>query len=208
MKKEAEFILKEITLPEDIILGSYEPQPQYAGKSLAEIAKIENKPAPKMLVELIAGIDDWEKKNGRDCQENIMATSMSEADIKKLMQWPHTNICSDGSSSGTHPRGYGAFTRVFGNYVKKENALSFQDAIHKMTGLSATHIGLKKRGVIVTGYYADLVMFDPGKINDQATIAEPHKLSEGVDKVLVNGIIVFENKKTTDLYPGKIIRRQ
>jgi N-acyl-D-amino-acid deacylase len=207
-EKEAELILKEITLPEDIILGSYEVQPAYAGKNLAEIARIENKTPAKMLVELIARIDDWEKKNNRECQENIMATSMSEADIKKLMQWPHTNICSDGSSAGTHPRGYGAFTRVLGNYVRKEKTLSMQQAIYKMTGLSAQQIGIKKRGSIKTGYYADIVIFNTETISDEATISEPHKLSEGIETVWVNGTIVFENKKTTDLYPGKVIKRQ
>jgi len=207
-EKEAEMILKEITLPDDIILGSYEVYPAYAGKSLAEIARLENKTPAKMLVELIARIDDWEKKNDRECQENIMATSMSESDIKKLMQWSHTNICSDGSSAGTHPRGYGAFTRVLGNYVRKEKALSLQEAIHKMTGLSAQQTGLKKRGLIKTGYYADIIIFNPETVNDEATIAEPHKLSEGIETVWVNGTIVFENKKTTDLYPGKIIKRQ
>jgi N-acyl-D-aspartate/D-glutamate deacylase len=207
-ENEAGFILKEITLPEDIILGSYEPQVQYAGKSLAEIAKTENKAPAKMLVELIARIDDWEKKNDRECQENIMATSMSESDIKKLMQWPHTNICSDGSSAGTHPRGYGAFTRVLGNYVRKEKALSMQQAIYKMTGLSAQQIGIKKRGSIKPGYYADIVIFNTETVSDEATILEPHKLSEGIETVWVNGIIVFENKKTTELYPGKIIKRQ
>jgi N-acyl-D-aspartate/D-glutamate deacylase len=161
-----------------------------------------------MLVELIKRIDDWEKENTRDCQENIMATSMSEADIKKLMQWPHTNICSDGSSGGTHPRGYGAFTRVLGKYVNKEKALTMQQAIYKMTGLSAQQMGIKKRGLIKTGYFADLVIFNPETVGDEATIAEPHKLSDGIETVWVNGKIVFENKKTTDLYPGKIIKRQ
>lgn len=207
-EKEAELILKEITLPEDIILGSYEVQPEYAGKSLAEIAKLENKTAARMLVELIARIDEWEKKNNRECQENIMATSMSDTDIKKLMQWPHTNICSDGSSAGTHPRGYGAFTRVLGKYAREEKTLSFSDAIQKMTGLSAKHMGIKKRGLIKTGYFADLVIFNPETVKDQATISEPHKISEGIEKVFVNGIIVFENKKTTGANPGKIIKRQ
>jgi N-acyl-D-amino-acid deacylase len=207
-EKEAELILKEITLPNDIILGSYEVKPEYAGKSLAEIAKLENKTPARMLVELIARIDDWEKENGRECQENIMATSMSEADIKKLMQWSHTNICSDGSSGGTHPRGYGAFTRVLGKYVNKEKALTMTQAIYKMTGLSAQQMGIKKRGLIKPGYYADLVMFDPETISDEATVAEPHKLSEGIETVWVNGTIVFQNKKTTELYPGKIIKRQ
>ena len=207
-EKEAELILKEITLPEDIILGSYEVQPDYAGKTLAQIAQIENKTPARMLVELIARIDDWEKKNSRECQENIMATSMNEADIKKLMQWPHTNICSDGASAGTHPRGYGAFTRVLGNYVRKEKTLSLSEAIHKMTALSADHMGIKKRGLIRQGYYADLVLFDPVTVNDEATVAEPHKISEGIEKVWVNGKLVFENKKTTGNYPGAIIKRQ
>jgi N-acyl-D-aspartate/D-glutamate deacylase len=207
-EKEAELILKEITLPGDIILGSYEVQPAYAGKSLAEIAKLENKTPARMLIELIARIDDWEKKNKRDCQENIMATSMDETDIKKLMQWPYTNICSDGSSSGTHPRGYGAFTRVLGKYVRVEKTLSLADAIHKMTGLSAQNMGIQKRGLIKTGYFADLVLFDPATVKDEATVAEPHKISDGVERVWVNGKIVFQDKKTTELYPGKIIKRQ
>jgi len=206
-EKEAELILKEITLPEDIILGSYEVKPEYAGKNLAEIAKLENKPPARMLVELIARIDEWEKKNGRDCQENIMATSMSEADIKKLMQWSHTNICSDGSSAGTHPRGYGSFTRVLGKYVRNEKALSLAVAIHKMTRLSAQHTGIKKRGLIKPGYFADLVIFNPETVEDKATIAEPHRISEGIETVFVNGIVVFENKKTSGKYPGKIIKR-
>ncbi|HEU5167769.1 MAG TPA: amidohydrolase family protein, partial [Chitinophagaceae bacterium] len=125
-----------------------------------------------------------------------------------LMQWPHTNICSDGSSAGTHPRGYGAFTRVLGNYVNKEKALSMEQAIYKMTGLSAQQIGLKKRGQIKIGYYADIVIFNTKTVSDEATVAEPHKLSEGIETVWVNGSIVFENKKTTDLYPGKLIKRQ
>ena len=206
-EKEAEIILSEITLPQDIILGSYEVQPEYAGKTLAEIAALEKKPAAKMLVELIARIDEWEKRTGKNCEENIMATSMSENDIKKLMQWPHTNICSDGNSGGTHPRGYGAFTRVLGKYVKEEKALSLAQAINRMTLLAAKHIGFKKMGLIAPGYPADLVIFNPSTVKDMATVAEPHKLSEGIEKVLVNGVIVFENKKTTRNYPGKIIRR-
>ena len=133
---------------------------------------------------------------------------MSETDIKKLMQWPHTNICSDGSSAGTHPRGYGAFTRVLGKYVKKEKALSLAEAIHKMTGLSAEQTGIQKRGIIKTGNYADIVIFNPETVNDEATISKPHKISDGIEKVFVNGIVVFENKKTTGAYPGKIIKHQ
>ena len=207
-EKEAELILKEITLPQDIILGSYEIQPEYAGKSVAEIARLENKPPARMLVELIARMDAWEKKNNRECRENIMATSMDEADIKKLMQWPYSNICSDGSSKGSHPRGYGAFTRVLGKYVRKEKALLLQEAIHKMTVLSAQHMGIQKRGLIKQGFYADLVLFNPETVSDESTIAEPHKISQGIEMVWVNGKLVFENKKTTGANPGSIIKRQ
>ena len=137
-----------------------------------------------------------------------MATSMAEEDIKKLMNWPHTNICSDGNSGGTHPRGYGAFTRVLGKYVNEEKALTLAKAINSMTLLAAKHMGFKKRGLIIPGFPADLVIFNPGTVKDMATVAEPHKISEGIEKVLVNGVIVFENKKTTGKYPGKIIRRK
>lgn len=206
-EKEAEIILREITLPEDIILSAYEVQPEYEGKSLAAIAKLENKTPARMLVELIARIDDWEKKNNRECDEGIMATSMNENDIKKLMKWPQANICSDGSSSSTHPRGFGAFTRVLGHYVRVEKTLDWQQAIKKMTGLAAENIGIKKRGQLKQGFFADIVIFNPTTVKDEATILEPHKISTGIEKVWVNGRLVFENGKTTGNYPGKIIRR-
>lgn len=206
-EKEAELILKAITLPEDIILGSYEVNPLYAGKNLAEIAKLENKTPARMLVELIERLDECDKSNKNGCQENIMATSMSEEDIKKLMQWPHTNICSDGSSRGTHPRGYGAFPRVLKKYTREEKAIALKDAIYKMTGLAATNMGFKKIGFIKVGFPADLVMFNPDTVGDMATVAEPHKLAEGIEKVWVNGKLVYENKKATGAYSGKIIKR-
>jgi N-acyl-D-amino-acid deacylase len=207
-EKEAELILKEITLPEDIILSAYEIQPEYRGKTLADIAKLENKTPARMLTELIARIEEWEKNNNRPCDEGIMATSMNETDIKKLMQWPHANICSDGSSSGGHPRGFGAFTRVLGHYAREEKTLTFQGAIHKMTALSASHTGIERRGLVKTGYYADLVLFNQENVKDLATVKDPHKISAGIEKVWVNGILVFNDKKTTGLFPGKVIRRK
>ena len=206
-EKEAALILKEITLPQDIIFGGYEAYPPYAGKTLAEIASIENKPPAKMLVELIARLDEWEKKNGRYPDQSIMATSMAEDDIKKLMQWPHANICSDGQSNGTHPRGYGAFTRVLGYYVREEKTINLQQAINKMTLLAAENTGIKKRGLLKQGYYADIIIFNPATVKDEATVPEPHKISTGIEKVWVNGNLVFENAKSTGKYPGKIIRR-
>ncbi|HEV8505492.1 MAG TPA: D-aminoacylase [Chitinophagaceae bacterium] len=207
-EKEAEMILKEITLPQDIILSSYEIQPEYEGKSLATIAALENKAPARMLTELIARIEKFERENKRACDEGILATSMDENDIKKLMNWTQANICSDGSSFGGHPRGYGAFTKVLGHYAREERIFTIQEAIHKMTGLSAEHMGIKRRGLIKKGYYADLVLFDPAKVSDRATVAEPHKISEGIEVVWVNGKQVFKNGKTTGAFPGTIIRRQ
>jgi N-acyl-D-amino-acid deacylase len=206
-EKEANMILQEITLPEDIILSSYEIQPQYEGKSLASIAGLENKTPAKMLIELIGRIENFEKEKKRPCDEGILATSMNEGDIKNLMSWPQANICSDGSSSGGHPRGYGAFTRVLGHYARQEKIFTLQEAIHKMTGLSAEHMGIKRRGLIKKGYCADLVLFDPAKVSDEATVVEPHKISSGIEIVWVNGKQVFKGGKTTGVYPGAIIKR-
>ncbi len=132
---------------------------------------------------------------------------MAETDVKKLMQWPHTCICSDGSTKGSHPRGYGAFTRVLGKYVRTEKTLTLPEAVYKMTGLTAQQLAIKKRGQIKPGYYADLVLFNPQTVDDKATVAGPHKLSEGIEMVWVNGKMVFDNKKITGLYPGQVIRR-
>ncbi|MFZ6002106.1 MAG: N-acyl-D-amino-acid deacylase family protein [Bacteroidota bacterium] len=205
--KEAEFILREVTTPEGIIFSSYTPNPEYNGKSLAEAAAIEKKAPAKMLIELIQRLDACDKTSD-DCHGSIVATSMDESDIQKLMQWAHTGICSDGASSGRHPRGFGAFTRVLRKYVREDKALSLEQAIHKMTYLTAQNIGIEKRGLIKVGYYADLVMFDPATVSDQATIAEPQKQSTGIERVWVNGTEVFALGKTSGQFPGDVIRRK
>ncbi|MBS1505828.1 MAG: D-aminoacylase [Bacteroidetes bacterium] len=206
-EKEAAFILKEVTSPEGIIFSNYQPNPEYNGKSLAEVAKAEKKSPEKMLIELIKRLDDCDRKNG-DCDGSIVATSMDEQDVKKLMRWPHTNICSDGSSSGRHPRGFGAFTRVLGHYVREEKTLSLDEAVYKMTALAAEQLGIQKRGSIKVGYYADLVLFDPDKVNDKATIQNPQQISEGILTVWVNGAEVFTEGKATGKRSGRVIYRK
>lgn len=207
-EKEAEMILKEITLPEDIILAAFEIDSTYEGKTLAAIAAIEKKTPARMLVELIARIEAWEKSHNEECRESIMATSMAEQDITRLMQWKYANICSDGSSTGRHPRGYGAFTRVLAKYTREEKAMSLEEAIHKMTGLAATNLAIEKRGFLRPGYYADIVLFNPGTVKDKASVEDPHALSEGILQVWVNGQSVYINQKTTGTYPGQLIKRK
>jgi N-acyl-D-amino-acid deacylase len=205
-EREAAFILKNVTTPEGIVFSHYEPQPAYDGKSLAEVARLENKSPERMLIELIKRLDACDKKNG-ECSGSIVATSMSEADIDKLLQWKHSNICSDGASFGRHPRGFGAFTRILGKYVREKNIYTLPEAINRMTGMSAEHLGIHKRGIIKTGNYADLVLFDPANVDDRATISDPQAVSTGISRVLVNGKTVYADGKATAQHPGKVIRR-
>jgi N-acyl-D-amino-acid deacylase len=202
---EARFILREVTTPEGIVFSSYDPNPEYNGKTLLEAAATERKAPAKLLVELIARLDGCDKALGLECNGSIVATSMDEADIKKLMSWEHSNICSDGASQGRHPRGFGAFPRVFGHYVREQETLSWETAIYKMTSLSARNLGIGRRGLIREGYYADLVIFDEQIVRDMSTIDEPQKISAGIEKVFVNGAEVYRDGQITGRRPGKLI---
>ena len=143
----------------------------------------------------------------QDDPDSVLAVSMTESDIGKLMQWEHTNICSDGTDGGGHPRGYGSFPRVLAHYVRTKGALDLASAVHKMTGLSADHMGIQDRGTVAQGMAADLVLFDPERIKDKATIKDPMRRSEGIVKVWVNGQVVYTDGKTTGTLPGKVVRR-
>jgi N-acyl-D-amino-acid deacylase len=204
---EAKFILREVTTPDGIIFSNYEPNPEYNGKSLLEAAAIERKAPAKLLIELIARLDDCDKTSGHECSGSIVATSMDEPDISKLMNWEYTNICSDGASVGRHPRGFGAFTRVLAYYVREQHALPWEKAIQKMTSLSAENMGIERRGLLKPGYYADIVIFDDELVKDEASISSPQKLSAGIRKVFVNGVEVYDDGHTTGKYPGRVIRR-
>jgi N-acyl-D-amino-acid deacylase len=139
--------------------------------------------------------------------ESVVATGMDERDIVELYRWPFTNVCSDGALDGAHPRGFGSFPRVLGRYVREQRVLTLEEAVRKMTSLSAANIGVADRGVIRAGTSADLVLFDAAAINDRATVSDPHALSVGVKLVWVNGEIVYADGKTTGRFPGRVIRR-
>lgn len=202
---EARFVLREVTSPEGIVFSSYDPNPEYNGRTLLQAAATERKAPAKLLVELIARLDDCDRALDLECDGSIVATSMDEADIKRLMNWEFTNICSDGAPSGRHPRGFGAFPRVLGHYVRELESLKWETAIYKMTSLSAANLGIERRGLIKPGYYADLVIFDEQIVEDQATIDEPQKLSSGIEKVFVNGVEVYRDGQITGRRPGKVI---
>ena len=108
--------------------------------------------------------------------------------------------------SNPHPRAYGNFSRLLGMYVRDEKIITLQEAIRRMTSLPAHNIRIDERGQLSEGYFADVVVFDPGKIADHATFEEPHQYATGVWHVFVNGKQVLKNGRHTGTTPGRVVR--
>jgi N-acyl-D-aspartate/D-glutamate deacylase len=193
--------------PTQSILIRFAPNTNYAGKTISEIAAMRKEKPAQTLMGLIAEADTYEKAHpDANGVEAIVAKSMTDSDVINFLAWANTNICSDGSNGG-HPRGYGSFTRVLGNYVRDKKIMSLETAIQKMTSLSAEHVGIKDRGVIAAGYYADFVLFNPATVKDNASFKDSKALSDGIEKVWVNGVCVYNEKKSTNKFPGTFIGR-
>ncbi|MHC5004227.1 MAG: N-acyl-D-amino-acid deacylase family protein [Planctomycetota bacterium] len=207
--ERAEFAVTEASTPEGIRLTRWQPEPALAGKTLAQIAAARQQAPASVLIELIAELDAYESGPGSDDgdAQSITAVSMTDEDISALLRWAHTNVCSDGSAHGRHPRGYGAFTRFFGKFVREAGALDLAEAVHKATGLSAAHVGIAGRGTLEPRKAADLVLFDPAAIRDNATLERPHALSSGIVMVWVNGEVAFEKGRVTAARAGVVVRR-
>ena len=204
----AEFALSEVSSPEGMLVSTFAPDPAAAGKTIAEIARQRGTDPPATLMALIAEALAYEEKHpDADGVESVIGTSMDEADVAKILAWPYTNLCTDGSLEGRHPRGYGSFPRVLGRYVREQHVVSLPEAIRKMTSLAAHNMGISDRGTLAPGMAADLVLFDPATILDRATTSQPHAVSVGVEAVWVNGAQVFADGHVTGARPGKVIRR-
>jgi N-acyl-D-aspartate/D-glutamate deacylase len=209
---EARFAVEELSAPDQMLIPIFEPDPSLAGKTLAEIAAQRRTDPATTLIDLIREAESLRaERESEDHEsadiESVIAVSMKEADIERLMAWPYAVFCTDGELDGTHPRGFGSFPRVLGRYVRERRILSLEQAVHKMTRLSAVQLGLENRGLIRPGLFADLVLFDPETIVDRATPEEPRGLSEGIDRVWVNGQLVYENGRATGRRPGRALRR-
>jgi N-acyl-D-amino-acid deacylase len=208
-RKTAEFVLREISTPEDLLLGTFAPEPSYAGKTVAEIARLRGTDPPATLMALIKEALAFEAAHkDNDDVESVIGTSMSEPDLERLLAWPYSNICTDGELDGRHPRGFGTYPRVLGRYVRERKVVGLEEAVRKMTSLAAHNVGLRDRGEVRPGAFADLVLFDPATVMDRATTRDPQAVSAGIQSVWVNGAVVYEAGKTTGRRPGRALRRE
>lgn len=179
---------------------------KYTGKTLAEVAAIRGADPEDTAMDLV--IQDGSRVG-------TVYFLMSEDNVRKQIQLPYMSFGSDAGApategvflqSSTHPRAYGNFARLLGKYVRDEQVIPLEEAIHKLTKLSADKLGIQKRGLLKPGYYADVVLFDPENIQDHATFPEPHQYATGVQHVWVNGQQVLKNGEATDARPGRFIK--
>jgi len=133
---------------------------------------------------------------------------MDEADVRRILAYPHSMIGSDGlpHDEHPHPRLWGTFPRVLGHYARDVGLFSLEEAVRKMTSLTARQFGLKDRGVIREGAFADLVLFDAGTVIDAATFHDPKQPATGIDTVMVNGRLVLRGGQHTGARPGRAVR--
>lgn len=207
-RKSAAFALDQVAPAEGLILASYGPKREYNGKTLHDVAQSMSVDDTTALIELLKASENAEANGDTAHADNsIIATSMDERDVSKLLAWKWANFCTDGELDGSHPRGYGSFTRILGRYVRDQHVMPLEEAIRKATSLAATNVGIKDRGRITVGSYADLVLFDPQTIIDRATPTDPHLVSTGIRRVWVNGATVYDGGHTTDARPGRVLER-
>lgn len=180
--------------------------PGYVGKTLGDYLRAEG--LPETLDAGMNAILDLHK-NGRFLG---VFEAMKDEDVLTFLKHPKASVSADGSLVAPgigypHPRSYGAFPRVLARYVRDQGALSLEEAIQKMTSVTAKALKLECRGTVAPGYYADLVLFDPDTISDKAAYTDPHHYSEGVRHLIINGQLVLEAGEVTGLKPGTVIRR-
>jgi N-acyl-D-aspartate/D-glutamate deacylase len=140
----------------------------------------------------------------------------TEEDMMLALRQPWCSIGSDGSALATdgplrrgnpHPRNFGTFPRVLGTYVREKKLLRLEDAVRKMTSLNAAKVGLRDRGLLRAGAFADITIFDADRITDHATYTDPFQYSSGIEYVIVNGRVVLEHGQHTGARPGRALRR-
>ncbi|MGH7519128.1 MAG: N-acyl-D-amino-acid deacylase family protein [Gemmatimonadales bacterium] len=201
---EAELVLREVAAADGIRITDA-ADPAIVGRTIAQIARERGEAPVLTLLRLTQRGDSAERAGGDGI--GIVATSMAEDDVAAILAWPHANVCSDGASGGGHPRGWGAFPRVLGRFVRERRLLSLEEAVRKMTSLSAAHMGIRDRGAIAPGMRADLVLFDPKTVLDRSTPENPMAPAAGIVRVWTNGVEVYRDGRATGARPGQVLRR-
>ena len=189
-------------------VGFYKEENQpYIGKNLAQIAAERGQDWLDCTIDLL-------RSEGQ--RIGTIFLSISEDNLRTQLPLPWIKFSTDAAGvdpawaaelGPTHPRAYGTYPRVLGHYVRDLRLLTFEDAVHKMTGAVADRLGLRLRGHLRTGFYADVVLFNPHTISDRATFADSHQLSVGVQDVWVNGERVLRNGEHTGAVPGRFVTR-
>ncbi len=179
-----------------VIVSWSKALPEYAGQDLDAIAR-------KMGVSQEEAIRRLSPAGG-------IYFRLDEADVQRILKHGKTMIGSDGlpHDASPHPRLWGTFPRVLGHYGRSLGLFSLETAVHKMTGLTAGNFGLKGRGVLKEGAYADLTLFDAARVDEAATYAAPIAPARGIDAVIVNGAIVWRDGRSTNARPGRVLARE
>ncbi len=185
--------------PEKLVISFYKPNPSIEGQSVADVAKAMKRAPEEAVLDLLLKGD-----------ASLVSFNMSESDIELIMRQPFTMTCTDGDlvpfgNGKPHPRGNGAFARKIRLYVNERHVIDLPFAIRSMTSLPASVFGLKDRGVLRPGAWADVLVMDPAKVRDAATYTEPHQLSEGIQYAIVNGVIEKDADEWTGKLAGKVL---
>ena len=171
------------------------------GKSITDIARQRGKSEPDTILDLVI-----------EGNPQMVAHTHSEPDVENIMRYPNTAVASDAGVpefgvGAPHPRGYATNARVLAEYSRRRGIIRLEDAVRRMTSLPARTFGFRDRGLVREGFWADLVIFDPAKVEERSTYEKPHQFSEGFDFVFVNGVPVIENGRTMEARPGRVLRR-
>jgi N-acyl-D-amino-acid deacylase len=185
-----------------IRIARYVKRPAWQGKDLSAIARQEKKPVLDIVLEI--------ERNGG---AQIVNFSMTEEEIRIIMKEPFVATASDGAAmvpaeTVPHPRNYGCFPRKIGRYALKDKVISLEHALRSASGLPADILRLPERGYLKTGFFADVVVFDPQTFRDQATFARPHRYATGVRYLFVNGVPAISKGKYTGALAGKALRHE
>lgn len=195
--------------PEKILLVAFknEKLKPLTGKSLGEVARMRNVAPEDAAMDLV--IEDGSRVG-------TVYFLMSEENVRKQIRLPWVSFDSDAPSlapegvflkSNPHPRAYGCFARLLGRYVRDERLISLEEAIRRLTAFPAETLGIERRGALKKNYFADIVVFDPEKIQDHATFEKPHQYATGARHVFVNGVQVLKDGEHTGAKPGRVVLR-